>query len=248
MKKLLLTLPAVCMFAPITTVAATEGVVQDNYSKVQLVTRTQYRTASDQFLQMFRIAGVVTEQDSMLRGMYWSIETNASMGNDFSEFKSSYNEAEFNKGFYFGKNAIKPGAVFSWNSSGLRVDPYVEFDRRWTKDFSTAIRARYNINTYDSTDIYGETDRDRTQRYDLYISYNLTDSVNIKYNPTYYVKTDNYHNRNGENDILEHNVTVQYDATERFKPFIELGDLGYNERFDDTEYQIRLGFRYQLAN
>lgn len=245
MKKVLLVAAVSACFSNLVTAADAD----DNYSKVQFVERTQYRTASDQFLQMFRIAGSIKDKESMVRGMYWSIETNSSMGDDVSEFKSSYQEAEFNKGFYFGKNRVAPGMVFSWNSSGLRVDPYLEFGRKITDDFSLALRTRYNINTYDSKDVNGDMDRDRTQRYDLYLNYSLTDDLTAKLNSTYYIKDNDYVNRNGKDTLLENNVTFQYDDGSRFKPFIELGHLGKNVKKDnDVEYQVRVGFRYQLAN
>ena len=69
------------------------------YTTVFFAPRTQYRTASESFLQRLMLTGVVQDPDSILKSMYWSFETDADLGKHMDQWKSSYQEAEFNKPF-----------------------------------------------------------------------------------------------------------------------------------------------------
>lgn len=73
------------------------------------------------------LTGVVQDPDSILKSMYWSFETDADLGKHMDQWKSSYQEAEFNKPFSLGASQfwLEPGTVFHWESAGSRIDPYI---------------------------------------------------------------------------------------------------------------------------
>lgn len=126
------------------------------FSTVQFNARTQYRTGSKKFLQMFRLAGVIKQPDSILKGTYWSFETDSNMGKNADEFSASYQEIEMNKAFWHKNFYVAPGYVWHWESAGSQVDPYLELGYRWDPTFTTAIRYRYNYWTYLSKDVNKE--------------------------------------------------------------------------------------------
>lgn len=221
------------------------------FSKVQFNERTQYRTGSKAFLQMFRLAGVITQPDSILKGTYWSIETDSNMGQHADQFSSSYQEIEINKGIYFNKFYVMPGFVWHTESAGTQFDPYFQVGYNWTKTFTTGIRYRYNYWTYYTKDINKKWDRSAEHRIDLYVTKQFSDKFSIQYNPTFYQKVADtqYYYKNDQRHTLQHNFIFSYKATDSFTPYTELGylDKTKNDKGEKVgEYQIRIGFRYDL--
>lgn len=221
------------------------------FSTVQFNSRTQYRTGSEKFLQMFRLSGVIKQPGNILKGTYWSIETDSNMGKNMDEFSASYQEIEMNHAFWHKSFYVSPGYVWHWESAGSQVDPYLEVGYRWDPTFTTAIRYRYNYWTYFSKDVNKDWDRQAEHRIDLYITKNFTDKFKIQYNPTFYQKVADtqYYYKNDKRHTLQHNFIISYQMSDRFIPYTELGylDKTKNDKGDKvSEYQIRLGFRYNL--
>ncbi|GKW24648.1 hypothetical protein PEC311524_22420 [Pectobacterium carotovorum subsp. carotovorum] len=221
------------------------------FSTAQFNARTQYRTGSKRWLQMFRIAGVVKQPDSLLKGTYWSLETNSNMGRTLDEFAASYQEIEVNKAFWKKKFYVSPGFVWHWESAGTQFDPYVEAGYRWDTTFSTAVRYRYNHWTYLTKDVNKNNDTQGEHRIDLYVKKNFTPEFQVTYNPTYYHKRSGteYFYKNDKKSVLQHNFIFSYQMSDRFIPYTELGYLDKTKNDEGNkvhEYQIRLGFRYNL--
>lgn len=59
------------------------------FSKIYFSERTQYRTAKRSFLERLMFSGVVL-QDGWMKNMYWSVETDADLGEHFDQWKNSY--------------------------------------------------------------------------------------------------------------------------------------------------------------
>lgn len=66
------------------------------------------------------LTGVVQDPDSILKSMYWSFETDADLGKHMDQWKSSYQEAEFNKPFSLGASQfwLEPEPFFIGNRQG----------------------------------------------------------------------------------------------------------------------------------
>ncbi|GAS74652.1 putative N-acetylneuraminic acid outer membrane channel protein NanC precursor [Salmonella enterica] len=222
------------------------------FTTVYFAPRTQYRTASKGFLQRLMLTGVVQDSDSIFKSMYWSFETDADLGKNMDQWKSSYQEAEFNKPFVLGDSDfwLEPGVVFHWESAGSRVDPYIGIGYHFDPTLGGVLRYRYNHQNHDSETLQGDWDDSSEHRVDIYLTKYFTPNFWVQYNPTYYSKThgDKFEYANGKNHTLQHNFVFNFHTTPRFYPFFELGYLDKYQDGDDTknEYQIRVGFKYNL--
>lgn len=222
------------------------------FTTVNFAPRTQYRTDSKGFLQRLMLTGVVQDPNSLFARMYWSFETDADLGKNMDQWKSSYQEAEFNKPFPLGSSDywLEPGVVFHWESAGSRVDPYLGLGYQFDPTLKAVLRYRYNHQNHDSQTLQGDWDDSSEHRVDIYLSKSFTQDFSIQYNPTYYTKThsDKFVYANGKNHTLQHNVVFNFHTSPRFYPFFELGYLDKYKDGDDTknEYQIRVGFKYNL--
>ncbi|MEN3752099.1 hypothetical protein ABC733_03480 [Mangrovibacter sp. SLW1] len=60
-----------------------------------------------------------------MKNMYWSVETDADLGEYFDQWKNSYQEIEINKPILLGQSGfyLEPGTVFHWEQAGSRIDP-----------------------------------------------------------------------------------------------------------------------------
>lgn len=141
------------------------------YTTVFFAPRTQYRTASESFLQRLMLTGVVQDPDSILKSMYWSFETDADLGKHMDQWKSSYQEAEFNKPFSLGASQfwLEPGTVFHWESAGSRIDPYIGIGYHFDPTLGAVLRYRYNHQNHDSETRQGEWDDSSEHRMDIYL-------------------------------------------------------------------------------
>lgn len=222
------------------------------FTTVYFAPRTQYRTASKGFLQRLMLTGVVQDPDSIFKRMYWSFETDADLGKNMDQWKSSYQEAEFNKPFPVGDSQfwLEPGVVFHWESAGSRVDPYFGVGYHFDPTLGAVLRYRYNHQNHDSETLQGDWDDSSEHRVDIYLTKYFTPNFWVQYNPTYYSKThsDKFVYANGKNHTLQHNFVFNFHTTPRFYPFFELGYLDKYQDGNDTknEYQIRVGFKYNL--
>ncbi|EMN3918350.1 porin [Citrobacter farmeri] len=222
------------------------------FTTVFFAPRMQYRTASESFLQRLMLTGVVQDPDSIFARMYWSFETDSDLGKKMDQWKSSYQEAEFNKPFTLGVSDfwLEPGVVFHWESAGSRVDPYLGVGYRVDPTLKGVLRYRYNHQNHDSQTLQGDQDDSSEHRVDIYLTKNFTPDFSMQYNPTYYSKThgDKFVYANGKNHTLQHNFVFNFHTTPRFYPFFELGYLDKYKDGNETknEYQIRVGFKYNL--
>ncbi|MBK0167391.1 oligogalacturonate-specific porin KdgM family protein [Klebsiella sp. S69] len=222
------------------------------FTTVSFAPRTQYRTASEHFLQRLMLTGVVQDTNSVLTRMYWSFETNADLGKNLDQWKSSYEEMEFNKPFPLGDSNfwLEPGVVFHWESAGSRVDPYVGIGYHFDPSLRTVLRYRYNHQNHDSQTLQGDWDDSSEHRADIYLTKIFTKDFWVQYNPTFYSKThkDKFKYANGKNHMLQHNFSFTFRTTPSFYPFFELGYMDKYKDGDDTknEYQLRVGFKYSL--
>lgn len=236
------------------TAVATPGqsVKYTPFTTVYFAPRTQYRTASEGFLQRLMLTGVVQDPDSILKNMYWSFETDADLGKHMDQWKDSYQEVELNKPFPLGRSQfyLEPGTVFHWESAGSRIDPYIGIGYHFDPTFTTVLRYRYNHQNHDSQTLNGDQGNSSEHRMDLYITKYVTPDFYVQYNPTYYSKVhgDEFNYANGKNHTLQHNFVFNFHASPRFYPFFELGYLDEYQDGNDTkdEYQIRVGFKYNL--
>nr|WP_302825398.1 oligogalacturonate-specific porin KdgM family protein [Hafnia alvei] len=184
--------------------------------------------------------------------MYWSFETDADLGKHMDQWKDSYQEVELNKPFPLGRSQfyLEPGTVFHWESAGSRIDPYIGVGYHFDSTFTTVLRYRYNHQNHDSQTLNGDQDDSSDHRVDLYITKYFTPDFYVQYNPTYYSKvhSDKFNYANGKSHTLQHNFIFNFHATPRFYPFFELGYLDQYQDGNDTknEYQIRIGFKYNL--
>ncbi|EFE08244.1 oligogalacturonate-specific porin KdgM family protein [Citrobacter youngae] len=247
-----LVMPATGVMAAENNATPVSQVKSTPFTTVYFAPRTQYRTASKGFLQRLMLTGVVQDSDSIFKSMYWSFETDADLGKNMDQWKSSYQEAEFNKPFVLGDSDfwLEPGVVFHWESAGSRIDPYIGIGYHFDPTLGAVLRYRYNHQNHDSETLQGDWDDSSEHRIDIYLTKYFTPNFWVQYNPTYYSKThgDKFEYANGKNHTLQHNFVFNFHTTPRFYPFFELGYLDKYQDGDDTknEYQIRVGFKYNL--
>lgn len=192
------------------------------FTTVFFAPRTQYRTASETFLQRLMLTGVVQDPESILKNLYWSFETDADLGKHMDQWKSSYQEAEFNKPFPLGSTAfwLEPGTVFHWEDAGSRIDPYIGIGYHFDPTLGAVLRYRYNHQNHDSKTLHGDWDDSSEHRVDIYLTKYFTPNFWVQYNPTYYSKThsDEFVYANGKNHTLQHNVVFNFHTSPRFYP------------------------------
>lgn len=222
------------------------------FTTVVFSTRTQYRTASKGFYEQLMFKGVVKDPESIFKDMFWSIETDIDLGKNMDQWKSGYQEAEFNKPFALGNSDfwLEPGFVFHWESAGSRIDPYLGLGYAFDPTLKGVLRYRYNHQNHDSQTLQGDWDDSSEHRLDIYLMKQVTPDFSIQYNPTYLRKThgDKFEFTNGKNHTLQHVLTFNFRTTPRSTPFFELGylDKYQTDHGMKNEYLIRVGFRYSL--
>lgn len=91
------------------------------------------------------LTGVVQDPNSIFARMYWSFETDSDLGKNMEQWKSSYEEAEFNKPFPLGRatSGLNLGLSFI-GSPPVRVSILtsalvITLTQRWVPFYAIAI-------------------------------------------------------------------------------------------------------------
>lgn len=213
---------------------------------ITLDIRGGYKEASHTYESRFKMS------QGWRNGFWLSMETDNKQGTDSYQKQSlsDYNEIEGNYRYKLTPDFhIIPGMVYHWSSAGAQIRPYVKLYYSITPSWYTAARYRYDWNQYDSTNIYGQTEKGSVNRVDLYLGWK-NEHWMIQDNPVWYKHVNDIYYNNGKRDAWENDLVVKYNINKTWSPYVEWDYLSqqgsYEGRKGLTENRYRVGLSINL--